>query len=195
VAWNAGAERLPGYRAEAIIGESFARFFTPEDQAAGLTNYELRTARERGLAEDQNWLVRQDGTRLSASGQTTPLYDTQGTLLGFAKLCRDRTQHRRRDEAMRAEEALLRTVLEALLLGVWIIDRTGQIVHGNAAAHEIWAGLRYARLDQFSEYKGWAVSTGKALNADEWPSARAITRARCPWPKSWRLRRSTGRAS
>src|SRR5947209_3216277 len=34
-AWNAGAERLLGYREEEILGRHFARFFTPQDVAAG----------------------------------------------------------------------------------------------------------------------------------------------------------------
>jgi PAS domain S-box-containing protein len=31
--WNSGAERLNGYSANEIIGQPFAKFFTPEDQA------------------------------------------------------------------------------------------------------------------------------------------------------------------
>src|SRR5258708_37934357 len=29
--WNAGAERIKGYRAEEIIGQHFSRFYTTED--------------------------------------------------------------------------------------------------------------------------------------------------------------------
>src|SRR5437868_4662379 len=33
--WNAGAERIKGYAPAEILGQHFARFFTPEDVAAG----------------------------------------------------------------------------------------------------------------------------------------------------------------
>ena len=33
--WNSGAQRIKGYTAEEIIGENFARFYTPEDREAG----------------------------------------------------------------------------------------------------------------------------------------------------------------
>jgi PAS domain-containing protein len=36
--WNAGAERIKGYRAEEIIGKHFSRFYTPEDLAVGRTD-------------------------------------------------------------------------------------------------------------------------------------------------------------
>ena len=31
ISWNAGAERIKGYAAAEIIGDNFARFYTPED--------------------------------------------------------------------------------------------------------------------------------------------------------------------
>src|ERR1700744_5066074 len=34
--WNAGAERIKGYKADEIIGEHFSRFYTEEDRAAGV---------------------------------------------------------------------------------------------------------------------------------------------------------------
>ena len=33
--WNAGAERIKGYRASQIVGEHFSRFYTPDAVAAG----------------------------------------------------------------------------------------------------------------------------------------------------------------
>ena len=34
--WNAGAERIKGYRPEEIVGEHFSRFYTPEDRKTGV---------------------------------------------------------------------------------------------------------------------------------------------------------------
>ena len=34
--WNAGAERIKGYRADEIIGQHFSRFYTERDRAAGV---------------------------------------------------------------------------------------------------------------------------------------------------------------
>jgi PAS domain S-box-containing protein len=34
--WNTGAARLKGYSPEEIIGQPFSRFYTAEDQAAGI---------------------------------------------------------------------------------------------------------------------------------------------------------------
>ena len=63
VSWNSGAVRLKGYSEEEIIGQSFARFYTPEDLQAGVPQKALRVARETGHFEAEGWRVRKDGSR------------------------------------------------------------------------------------------------------------------------------------
>jgi len=46
--WNPGAERIKGYTAEEILGEHFSRFYTPEDQKAGIPQQVLRQATAEG---------------------------------------------------------------------------------------------------------------------------------------------------
>src|ERR671910_66659 len=49
--------------------------------------------------------VRKDGTRFWASRVVTPLRDEGGTLRGFAKIMRDRTDLKRAEERLREVEA------------------------------------------------------------------------------------------
>jgi signal transduction histidine kinase len=69
---------------------------------------------------------------------------------------------------------LLRRVLEALPVGVWIQDRNGKIRIGNTAGQSIWAGARFVGIEQFGEYRGWWLDSGKPIEAEEWAAARAI---------------------
>ncbi len=89
--WNAGAERLKGYRADEIVGQPFSRFYTPEDVAAGKPERELRSAAADGRLEDEGWRVRRDGSRFWANVVMTALRDRDGALIGFAKITRDVT--------------------------------------------------------------------------------------------------------
>ena len=60
--WNAGAERIKGYRPEEIIGQHFSRFYPKDAVAAGWPAHELEVAagdrplRGRGLAGPQGRL-------------------------------------------------------------------------------------------------------------------------------------------
>src|SRR5262245_6169791 len=60
--WNAGAERIKGYAAREILGRSFARFYTEEDQKAGVPRRALDTAAREGRYEAEARRVRKDGS-------------------------------------------------------------------------------------------------------------------------------------
>ncbi|HEV2856105.1 MAG TPA: ATP-binding protein [Thermoanaerobaculia bacterium] len=104
--WNAGAERLLGYRDGEIVGHDFARFFTADDVEKGAPAQELKTALAQGRASDDRWHVRKDGTYFFGNGVTTPLRDDRGVTRGFVKVMRDQTDKKRMEEELhsRAEE-------------------------------------------------------------------------------------------
>jgi PAS domain S-box-containing protein len=93
--WNGGAQRITGYSADEIVGQSFERFYSPEDVAAGRPAAELRTAMLNRRAEDTGWRVRKDGTRFWADVVVTALHDEEGRMRGFAKVVRDLSEKKR----------------------------------------------------------------------------------------------------
>ncbi len=99
--WNAGAERLKGWSAEEIIGQSFTSFYPPEVVASGWPQRELEYARRDGRFEDEGWRVRKDGSRFWANVIFTALHSPDGRLVGFAKVTRDLTSRRAAEEQAR----------------------------------------------------------------------------------------------
>lgn len=91
--WNAGAERIKGYRASEIIGSHFSKFYTPEDREAGKPAKSLETAARFGKFEAEGWRMRKDGTRFMASVVIDAIREG-GELIGFAKITRDITERR-----------------------------------------------------------------------------------------------------
>src|SRR5262249_12875897 len=112
--WNAGAQRIKGYTASEIVGQSFERFYPPDKIASGWPREELRRAREQGRIEDEGWRIRKDGTRFWASVVITALRDSHGELQGYAKVTRDLTERREQEEALRRSEEQLRLMVEAV---------------------------------------------------------------------------------
>jgi PAS domain S-box-containing protein len=101
--WNTGAERAKGYTAAEVVGESFSRFYTPEDIATGLPFRALEIARTEGRFEAEGWRMRKDGTRFWAHVVIDAIRDPAGELVGYAKVTRDITE--RRDNQARLDEA------------------------------------------------------------------------------------------
>ncbi|MCA7951696.1 response regulator [Burkholderia seminalis] len=96
--WNAGAERIKGYRAAEIVGQHFSRFYPPDAIAAGRPSYGLEQAAAQGHFEDEGWRVRQDGSQFWASVTITPVHDHGNHLCGFIKITRDMTERKRLEE-------------------------------------------------------------------------------------------------
>ncbi|HYV48016.1 MAG TPA: PAS domain S-box protein [Myxococcaceae bacterium] len=104
--WNAGAERIKGWRAEEIIGRHFSRFYPPADVLAGKPAMELEGAGREGRFEDEGWRLRKDGSRFWANVVITALRDPSGRLTGFGKVTRDLTErHRLEEERLRLARA------------------------------------------------------------------------------------------
>ncbi len=112
VSWNAGAERLKGYTAEEIIGKHFSIFYPSEDQLDEKPQHILARATQQGQSEDEGWRIRKDASRFWASVVVTALCDSAGTLLGFAKLTRDTTKTREKEQALTKAKELLELRIE-----------------------------------------------------------------------------------
>src|SRR5882762_1498892 len=103
VSWNIGAQRIKGYHGAEIIGRHFSCFYPQEDLDRGKPEWELRVAAKEGRLLDEGWRIRKDGSRFWASVVITAVHDHTGKLIGFAKVTRDFTEHRRAQEALRLE--------------------------------------------------------------------------------------------
>jgi PAS domain S-box-containing protein len=125
--WNAGAERIEGYRAQEIIGRRFHRFYTTEDAERKKPDQALAVATAEGRFHDERWQVRKDGSHYWASFVITALRDESGKLTGFSAIARDVTKRKHAEDEIRR----LNTELEAR-----VQERTAEL---QAAYHEMEA--------------------------------------------------------
>jgi PAS domain S-box-containing protein len=110
--WNPGAERIIGYRAREIIGQSFARFHTDADQAARKPSLTLEHALAHGRYEEEGVRVRKDGSAFPAEVVIYPIRRKSGDLVGFAKIARDVTGRVERERAEAASAAKSRLLAQ-----------------------------------------------------------------------------------
>jgi len=147
--WNAGAEAIKGYKAGEIIGQHFSKFYPPESIASGLPARELEGAIRDGRYEDEGWRIRKDGTRFWANVIITALRDSDGQLIGFAKVTRDLTERRRHEEFIRQSETRFRALVEGVRdYAIFMLDPDGGVATWNAGAEQI---LGYKHLEILGE--------------------------------------------
>ncbi|UZD54841.1 hybrid sensor histidine kinase/response regulator [Caldimonas aquatica] len=96
--WNAGAERVLGFRAVDIVGHPLAQLYPDEERQAARAEELLRAARTQGHAQDTGWRLRADGSRVWAETSLSALRGSDGTLRGYAAILRDLSERRRVQE-------------------------------------------------------------------------------------------------
>ena len=136
--WNSGAERIKGYRAEEIIGQHFSRFYPPDAVVAGRPARLLALAARDGRVEDEGWRVRKDGSRFWADVIITALRDSDGGVIGFAKVTRDLTERREAEEALhRSQQTFQLLVASIQEYAVFMLHPDGRVATWNAGAERI----------------------------------------------------------
>ena len=106
--WNKGAERLYGYAAAEVIGQSLRVLIPPEGQAE-FENLLATQARGETLTHYETVRVRKDGTRREVSLTISPLRDEDGEIVGNVTIARDITERKRTE---RERQQLIRTLDE-----------------------------------------------------------------------------------
>ncbi len=135
--WNAGAQRIKGYRPDEVIGKEFSIFYTREDLEQQRPRLLLETARREGRVEDEGWRVRKDGTRFWADVVITALRDESGQLQGFAKVTRDLTAQKRATEQLRQSEESLSATLYGIGDAVLSADEQARVTRINPVAERL----------------------------------------------------------
>ncbi|HWZ91568.1 MAG TPA: PAS domain S-box protein [Polyangiaceae bacterium] len=158
--WNAGAERIKGYKASEIIGQHFSVFYPPEVRATDKCQLELEIAKCEGRFEEEGWRLRKDGSRFWASVTITTLRNPNGSLVGFAKVTRDLSERRQAEEEAQRFRLLVDSVKD---YAIFILDPTGLVSTWNAGAERI-KGYKASEIigQHFSVFYPMAIRpTGK----------------------------------
>ena len=119
--WNAGAERLYGYSAAEMVGQSVSVLIPPGHPS------ELPTILERihdgtGICQLETSGRHRDGTILNIALSLSPIRNQRGEIVGISSIARDITERNRTEAALRASEERYQLVARATNDVIWDYD-------------------------------------------------------------------------
>jgi hypothetical protein len=106
MSWNRGAERLFGYTAAEVVGQSIA-ILIPPDRVEEEPKILERLRRGERVEHFETLRVRKDGSHVNVSLTISPVKGADGRIAGASKVARDITERVRQDKALQEANAAL----------------------------------------------------------------------------------------
>ena len=123
--WNKAAERIFGYTAAEMIGQSIRRLAVP-GHSADITEILHRIRRGESVNHYETMRRHKNGAVLHVSLTVSPIYDAEGQLIGASKVARDITAAKRAEAALEESQTRLQE-LHVEVLQVSRLSAMGQM--------------------------------------------------------------------
>lgn len=135
--WNQGAERVFGYPAAEIIGQSILRLAVPghSDDILGILD---RISRGETVSHYETLRRHRSGAALHVSLSVSPIRDIEGRIVGASKIARDVTAAKHAEAQIIGREAHLRSILDTVPDAMIVIDEQGIIQSFSATAQRMF---------------------------------------------------------
>ena len=128
--WNDAAERIFGYTASEMIGETIYKLI-PEDRHAEEPEILRRLKSGQRVDHFETRRMTKDGRLIDVSVTVSPVRDKHGNIIGLSKIARDITASRRLLEHLEASETRFRFMLNAIPQQVWTATPDGALNYVN----------------------------------------------------------------
>lgn len=183
LSWNQGAQNIKGYTNEEVLGRHISTFYTTKDRRDNMPRNNLNEALKNNIHESQGWRVRKDGSVFWADIIITTLYDDDGFLKGFAKITRDITLRKKREDQKTlvnaelerrvkantdkiiARERRFRALIEHSYDGISLFDRYWHVLYRSKSA---------ARINGWSNEERAGEKFEKLVHPDDLGTVRAL---------------------
>ena len=171
--WNAGAERIYGYAAQAVTGRSIS-ILVPPDRSDEVPEILGRIQRGESVDHYETVRVRKDGERLYISLTASPIKDAAGSITGAAVIARDVTEHQQAELALRqANEKLARGLgeLEQRTREITLLNELSDLLQTCLTAEEAYAIIGPSARQLFPDDAGGLYIINASRN---WVEAVAV---------------------
>ena len=131
--WNGSAERIFGYTAAEMIGQSIVKLIPPEMRDE--ENMILGKIRANQRIEHYETVrLRKDGKRINVSITVSPVKDENGQIIGASKIARDISERAVSDRA----QAMLAAIVQSSDDAIISKDLMGKVTSWNEAAERLY---------------------------------------------------------
>jgi PAS domain S-box-containing protein len=202
LSWNQGAEKMYGWKANEVLGKPVSLFLQTEYLDHTTSADAAQQLFGQGQWKGEVIQRRKDGSQFYVSASLVLLKDGAGNNNGTFAVNHDITERKRAEEALKKanndltiERNRLLAIMEALPIGVSILDQNGGVIRTNKGFDEVWGGSLPPThsVDDFEAYQAWWVDSGLPLKPEEWAAAQAVQKGETVTGQFLQIQRFDGR--
>jgi PAS domain S-box-containing protein len=133
---NSAAERVFGYTASELVGQSI-RILVPPDRQTEEDEILARVRAGEHLEHFETCRLSKSGRELDISLSVSPIRDDSGAIIGVAKIARDISEQKRLARDLAAQQEWFRVTLESIGDAVIASDPEGRVTYMNESAQTL----------------------------------------------------------
>jgi PAS domain S-box-containing protein len=168
---------IAGISHEKALGHGWSDAIHPEDRQCIVEEWYRAVAQQEMFSSEYRF---QRGHSVSITtwvlAQAVAERDSQGEIIGYVGTITDITERKWTEQALHQRERELRTVLNALPVGVWCTDAGGKVLLTNPAGRRIWAAVQQVGLEGTDGHPGWWENVSPSGEPHRWALACALTK-------------------
>lgn len=185
---NPVAEALTGWKQPEAMGKPLQEVFKLRTEAADFKVESwiaglIATGKPLELPEDA-LLETREQRLLPVSANAAPLQDEEGKISGTVLVFKDVSERRQLEKSLAAEQhqnqfnnQFLQAIMEALPVGVTIIDRAGQVINQNVEARTIWSDSQVSvnNLQDYARFKAGWIGSDQLMRQNDWGVSQTLS--------------------
>lgn len=170
------AEKLLGYTSDEILGKTPFDFMSTEEAARIETIFLQAVKNRERILSLEDSLYAKGGNVVVFETNATPLFNPSGKYIGYMGTCRDITERRKAEIALRESEERYRSVLETINDGVILQAASGEILTWNKGAENLFGISREDAVGQKPDDMDWPTirTDGSRYEGKDHPSMRTL---------------------
>lgn len=175
--WNAGAERIFGYKAQEVIGRPI-NILIPDDRQDEEPQILARIRAGERVAHFETIRQHKDGHPIDISLSISPIRDEWGRIMGASKIARNISERKEAEAKLRESAQQLKDLLAAIPAAIYTTDAKGRITYYNDKAVELAGREPVIGSDEWCVTWKLYWPDGSPLPHDQCPMAIALKEGR-----------------
>lgn len=166
--------RLTGYSPKELLAKSFQDITHPEDLKEDLANVQRMIERKASSFQMEKRYIHKDGHAIWILLSVSSILNDDKTVKHFVSHVVDISSRKQTEDKLRKGESLMKKIFDMLPIGLWFLDKEGNVRHQNAMGWKIWASEPGVSFVGPRKIKAWRPPSLAPIEEEDRSSVKAL---------------------